>query len=108
MSRPLPKFTRPPAAYEAIVREHQGNTLRMGEFLLACGWTIQEAARAVVEWDLYTLAAAIANEQATHEVVEFTKLVRAEKGASAKGPPKQRAQVARSTVRINLRPPVRR
>ena len=89
MAPPLPKFSRPPAAYEAIIREHQENPLRMGEFLLACGWNVQDAVHAVADWDLYTLAVAIANEQAergfrlspvpAHEFAKFVRLVQREK-----------------------------
>ena len=90
----------------------------MGEFLLACGWTVEEAVQAVVDWDLYTLAAAIANEQAgrgfklspvpAQKIAKFAKLVHCGKKASAKDLSKKHAQVARSTIRINLRPPSKR
>ena len=61
MCLPLPKFHHPPEIYEAIIQEHRENGLRMGEVLMACGWTIGDAAKAVVNWDRRTRAAAVAN-----------------------------------------------
>ena len=90
----------------------------MGEFLLACGWTIRAAAWSVLNWDLYTLAAAIANEKAdrglkfsppsVNKVAKLAKLVRSGNRATAKGQLEKRIQVDRDTIRINLRLPPRR
>jgi hypothetical protein len=104
----IPKFEHPEEIYEAIIREHRGNSLRMGEVLMACGWTMVDAARAVVSWDCRTIAAAIANERSKRkvrltslsedEVAELKKQVQAEKKATAQLKPKR-------TPRIGLRPP---
>ncbi len=58
-----PPFKHQPEVYRAIVQEHQSNALRMAERLQSCGWTLADAARAAVNWDFRTLAAAIANER---------------------------------------------
>ena len=68
MRLPIPKFVHPPEIYRAIIREHQESPLRMGEVLMACGWTIGDAAWTAVNWDLQTLAAAIAHERAKRHV----------------------------------------
>ena len=92
--------------------------MRMGEFLMACGWTIRAAAWSVLNWDLYTLAAAIANEKAGREfklsplsanrVTKLAMLVRSGNKATVRGPLERRIQVDRDTIRINLRLPQRR
>ncbi|MBE7158213.1 MAG: hypothetical protein INR62_07230, partial [Rhodospirillales bacterium] len=60
---PTPKFQHSEEIYQAIIREHLSSDVRMGEVLMACGWTLADAAWACVNWDLRTVAAAIADER---------------------------------------------
>ena len=114
MCLPLPKYQEPPEIYEAIIREHRSNGMRMGEVLIACGWTIGHAAKAVVNWDLRTLAAAIANERAKRgvrptifteaEVAQLKKQIHTEKKSTVVLRPKKTTRVVR-TPHVGLRPP---
>lgn len=67
MRLPKPKFKHPPEIYVAIIKEHRDNAVRMAERLQAFGWTLADAAWAAVNWDLRTLAAAVANERASRD-----------------------------------------
>ena len=114
MCLPLPKFQEPPEIYEAIIREHRSNGMRMGEILMACGWTIGDAAKAVVTWDLRTLAAALAHERAKRnvrltmltevEVAQLRKQIQSEKKSTVALRPKKTTRVVR-TPHVGLRPP---
>ena len=116
MCLPLPKFQEPPEIYEAIIQEHRSNGMRMGEVLMACGWTIGDAAKAVVNWDLRTLAAAIANERAKRvarrtslteaQVTQLEKQIRAEKITTAGIRPMKTPRSVR-TPHVDPRPPRR-
>ena len=64
MRIPKPETNHPPEVYEAIIHECGHRSVRLGEHLQACGWTMADAAWAAVNWDLPTLAAALANERA--------------------------------------------
>ena len=64
MRMPKPKFEHSAAVYQAIIAEHRDSEMKMAERLRSCGWTLADAAWAAVNWDLRTLAAAIANERA--------------------------------------------
>ncbi len=115
MCLPLPEFSHPPELYEAIVREHRSNGLRMGEVLMACGWTIGDAAKAVVNWDLHTLAAAIANERAKrnvrlttlaeNEVAELKRQIHAETTATTSLRGKRTTRIVPRAPQSHLRPP---
>ena len=112
---PRPKFAHPPEVYQAIIQEHRSNEVRMGEYLVACGWTLADAAWACVNWDLRTVAAAIANERAKRslrlttlsesELAELKKQIQAEKKATTMLRPKKTTRIVHRTNRINLRPP---
>ena len=116
MCLPLPKFQEPPEIYEAIIREHHSNGIRMGEVLMACGWTIGNAAKAVVNWDLRMLAAAIANERTKRnvrltmlteaEVAQLKKQIQTEKKITVALQPKKTTRVIR-TLHVGLQPPRR-
>lgn len=67
MRRTKPKFKHAPEVYHAIIAEHRHSEVRMAERLQACGWTLADAAWAAVNWDLRTMAAAIANERDAHK-----------------------------------------
>lgn len=115
MHLPKPKFEHPEEIYKAIIREHRENATRMTEVLMACGWTMVDAARAIVQWDLRTLAAAIANERAKRKVrltslseeqiAELKKQISAEKKATGAIHPKKTTRVIRSALRTGSRPP---
>ena len=112
---PRPKFAHPPEIYQAIIQEHRSSEVRMGEYLVACGWTLADAAWACVNWDLRTVAAAIANERAKRnlrlttlsesEMAELKKQIQAEKKATTMLRPKKTTRIVPRTNRINLRPP---
>ena len=114
MCLPLPKFHHPPEIYEAIIQEHRSNGLRMGEVLMACGWTIGDAAKAVVNWDLRTLAAAVANERTKRsarltslteaEGAQLQKQIQTDKKTTAALRPRKTTRIVR-TPRVGLRPP---
>ena len=114
MRLPTPKFAHPPEVYQAIIQEHRSSVLRMGEFLMACGWTIGDAGWAAANWDLRTLAAAIVNERAKRslkptslsdsEVADLKKQIQAEKKATTVLRPKKTTRIVHTTPRINLRP----
>ena len=109
-----PKFEHPPEIYQAILREYRENPVRMGEFLMACGWSIGDAAWAAVNWDLRTLAAAIANERAKRnlkltplsggKVAELDKQILAEKKAADMPPPRKTTRIMRKP-QVATRPP---
>ena len=113
MRLPAPKFEHPPEIYQAILREHRENPVRMGEFLMACGWTIGDAAWAAVNWDLRTLAAAIANERTKRNlklaplsdgrVAELDKRILAEKKVANTLPPRKTTRIMRKP-RTDTRP----
>lgn len=113
MRLPAPKFEHPPEIYQAILREYRENPVRMGEFLLACGWTIGDAAWAAVNWDLRTLAAAIANERtkrnlkltslAGGEAAELDKRILAEKKTANALSPRKTTRIMRKP-QIDTRP----
>ena len=117
MHLPTPKFEHPEEIYQAIIREHRENSTRMGEVLMACGWTMVDAARAIVQWDLRTLAAAIANERAKRRVrltslsedqmAELKKQTQAEKKHIAALRPKKTTRIIRTPPRPAPRPPKR-
>ena len=67
MRIPKPENNHSPEIYEAIIRECGRRPTRLGEHLQACGWTMAAAAWAIVNWDLPTLAAALANERAKRD-----------------------------------------
>ena len=114
MHLPTPKFEHPEEIYTAIIREHRENPTQMGEVLMACGWTMVDAARAIVRWDLRTLAAAIVSERAKRkvrltllsddEVAELKKQIHAEKKTTAAIPPRKTTRMVR-TPRVHPRPP---
>ena len=114
MCLPLPKFQHSPEIYEAIIQEHRSNGLRMGEVLMACGWTIGDAAKAVVNWDLQTLAAAVANERVKRnvrltslsaaEMAQLKKQIQVERKTTVTLQPKRTTRIIR-TPRLSLRPP---
>ena len=105
----------PAGDYQAIIQEHRSSGLRMGEFLMACGWTIADAAWAVVSWNLRTMAAAIANERAERgvkvtvlteeEVAQLKKQIEIEKEASTTLKPRKTTRIVRRTPRLNVQPP---
>ena len=116
MRLPLPKLEHPPEIYEAIVREYHGKDVRMAEVLMACGWTMVDAAWAAVNWDLRTVAAAIANERAKRkvrltslsdaELADLKKQIQTEKKATQPIRPKRTTRIVpRTTPRIGARPP---
>ena len=117
MRLPLPKFTEPPEIYEAIIREHRSNAVRMGEVLMACGWTIGDAAWSAVNWDLRTMAAAIAYERAKRsakltllsevEVAQLRKEIQTVKKTTAALRPKKTTRIIHRSPRINLWPPTK-
>ena len=92
MRLPKPKFSHPPEIYLAIIKEHRDCAVRLAERLQACGWAMADAAWAAVNWDLPTLAAAVANERAARDA-KITLLSEAEVARlraqleGAKGPP---------------------
>ena len=113
MRLPTPKFEHPPEIYQAILREYRENPVRMGEFLMACGWTIGAAAWAAVNWDLRTLAAAIAIERTKRnlkltplpdgKVAELDKRILAEKKVVNTLPPRKTTRIVRKP-QIDIRP----
>ena len=115
MKLPAPKFEHPEEIYQAIVREHRESSTRMGEVLMACGWTMVDAARAIVAWDLRTLAAAIANERAKRnlkltslseaELAKLKRQIQAEKKATSQFRPKKTTRIMHRSPRIDLQPP---
>ena len=60
---PPPKLNHPPAVYEAICREHEQSTWKMGRTLLQVGWSADDVADAELNWPWTWLAAAVANER---------------------------------------------
>ncbi|MBE7158256.1 MAG: hypothetical protein INR62_07445 [Rhodospirillales bacterium] len=114
MHLPPPRFEHSEEIYKAIVREHRGDPTRMGEVLMACGWKMVDAARAIVQWDLRDLAAAIANERSKRkvpltslsedQVVELKKQILAEKNAPLAQPAKKTTRIVRA-LRTNVRSP---
>ena len=110
MRLPKPKFAHPAEIYQAIIQEHRSSETRMGEFLMACGWTIGDAAWAAVNWDLRTMAAAVANERAKRnlkltslaesEVAELKRQIQAEKKATGMLRPKRTTRIIRTTPRL--------
>ena len=68
MRIPKPKFMHPTLVYQAIIAEHRNSEVKMAERLQSCGWTLADAAWAAVNWDLHTLAAAVANERAARDM----------------------------------------
>ena len=117
MHLPTPKFEHPEEIYQAIIREHRENSIRMGEVLMARGWTMVDAAKAIVQWDLRTLAAAIANERAKRKVrltslseeqlAELKEQVQAEKTNTAAIRPKKTTRIIRTPPKLTPRPPKR-
>jgi hypothetical protein len=113
--RPLkPKLQHPPEVYQAIIREHRENALRMGERLMAYGWTLADAAWSAVNWNLLTLAAAVANERAKRDTKptslsdgDLDKL-RAEIDAAQKPPhtsrPRRTTRIMRTMPKLPQRP----
>ena len=103
MRLPLPEREHPPELYEAIVRECHSKDVRMAEILMSCGWTMVDAAWAAVNWDLRTLAAAIANERAKRkvrltslsdtDVAELKKQIQTEKKATQPIRPKRTTRI---------------
>lgn len=117
MRIPKPKFRHPPEIYVAIIQEHRDNPVRMAERLQAGGWTMADAAWAAVNWDLRTLAAAVANERAARDTKptslsdgDLAKL-REEIDAAQKPPatprPRKTTRIMRTTPRFTSRPPKR-
>ena len=117
MRLPKPKFQHPPEVYQAIIHEHRENAVRIGERLMACGWTLADAGWAAANWDLRTLAAAVANERAARDSKptnlsdgDLAKL-KAEIDAAQKPPPPPRprrtTRIIRTTPRLPQRPPKR-
>ena len=112
MRLPQPRFEYPPEVYLAIIREHQDNPHQMGEFLMACGWSIGDAAWAILNWDLRTLAAAIACERAKRkvrltvlpesDVAEIKRQLQAEKKQTAQPRPKRTTRIV-PTLRADSR-----
>lgn len=114
---PKPKIDHPPEVYEAIIRECGRKPLRIGELLQACGWSLADAAWAVVNWDLPTLAAALANERARRHTklaslsdAEVAKIkaeldAAAARQAGTNQPPRKTTRVVGTTPRLTPRPP---
>lgn len=116
MRLPLPKFEHPEEIYEAIIRENHSRDVRMAEILMSCGWTMVDAAWAAVNWDLRTMAAAIANERTKRkvrltplseaELAELKRQMQTEKKATQPLRPKRTTRIIpRTTPRIGSRPP---
>ncbi len=115
MRLPNPKFAHPPEIYQAIIQEHRSSETRMGEYLMACGWTIGDAAWAAVNWDLRTMAAAVANERAKRdlkltslaesEIAELKRQIQAEKRATGMLRPNRTTRIVRTPPRLPPRPP---
>ena len=107
-----PEFAHPPEVYQAIIQEHRSSGLRMGEFLMACGWSIGDAAWAVVNWNLRTLAAAIANERTRRgvgatmltedEVALLKKQIQVEKKATTTLRPRKTTRIVHQTPQIRV------
>lgn len=116
MRLPVPKFFHPPEVYEAIIREHRESPLRMGEVLMACGWSIGDAAWAAVNWDLRTMAAVVAHERAKRktglafpsedEAAALEMKIQAEKKPTTAQPSRKTTRIV-PTLRINARPPLK-
>ena len=116
MRLPRPKRAHPLEIYEAIIREHRGSEVRLGEYLMACGWTLGDAGWAAANWDLPTLAAAVANERVSRKIrvttlseAEVAKLkaeieVAATKKATANLRPKRTTRIIRTTPRPPKKP----
>ncbi len=115
MRLPRPKFAHPPEIYQAIYTEFRENPVRMGEYLMACGWTIGDAAWAAVNWDLRAIAATIANERVKRslkltslseaEIAELKRQIQAEKKATTMLRPKKTTRIMHHTPRTDSRPP---
>ncbi len=62
MRPPEPTRSHAPAIYQAIILEHDGSAERLGGRLQQLGWSLVDAAWAVAQWPLASLAAAIVHE----------------------------------------------
>ena len=117
MRIPKPKTNHPPEVYEAILRECGHRPVRLGEHLQACGWTMADAAWAAVNWDLPTLAAALANERANRNMkptnlsdaglarIKADQDEAAAKKTTAKLRPKKTTRIVPATPRTRPRTP---
>ena len=115
MRLPKPKFEHPPEVYQAIIHEHQENPVRMGEVLMACGWTIGDAAWAAANWDLRTLAAAVAHERVRRKlrstslsenaVAGLKKQIQVETKAVTPLRPKRTTRIVGDSLRTKLQAP---
>ena len=107
MRLPIPRLEHSPEIYEAILQEHRSSPVRMGEFLMACGWTIGDAAWAAVNWEPHTMAAAIANERvrrslkltslSDREVAQLRQQIQAEKKNTTALRPKKTTRIVRTS-----------
>ena len=115
MRLPKPEFQHPPEIYAAIIQEHRESAVRMGERLMTCGWTLADAGWAAANWELRTLAAAIANERAKRDTKPtnlsdgYLARLRAEIDAAQEPPPhpprpRRTTRLMRITPRLPLRP----
>lgn len=117
MRLPKPKFRHPPEIYAAIIQEHRDNAVRMAERLQACGWTLADAAWAAVNWDLRTLAAAVANERAARdtkpsnlsdgELTELRDEIDAGQKPALSQKPRKTTRIMRTTPKLTPRPPTK-
>ncbi len=117
MRIPKPKFKHLPEVYQAIIAEHRHSEVRMAERLQACGWTLADAAWAAVNWDLRTMAAAVANERAARDAKptslsegDLAKLrteIDAAQKPSATPRPRKTTRIVRTTPSLTPRPPKR-
>ncbi len=119
MRLPKPRCCHPPEIYQAIIREGGNSHIRLAQHLQSCGWTLADAGWAAANWDLPTLAAALANERAQRNM-RLTTLsdaevatIKAELAASAATKatgsiqPKRTTRVVRATSRLPARPPTK-
>ncbi len=113
MRLPKPKRAHPPEIYRAIMRECGDSSIRLAQHLQSCGWTLAAAGWAAANWDLPTLAAALANERASRNIrptmlpeAEVAKLRAEMEAAAAKKAtgnlrPRKTNRIPRTTPRID-------